>query len=366
MRLRFLLSLLVLALVAAACSGGGDPEPTETPVAETTPTPELTAEPTKEPTLEPSEPATEDPGPVMPLPGRPMTDESLADLPVVAVKIDNDPDARPQVGLNAADVVIVEPIEGLTRLVAILHSTPAGEVGPVRSGRRIDPALFGAFNPIFTFSGAAGPNYPTIDAGFPDTVVNDRSQAGWRREGTRPAPHNLFIPLDTIRERHPDHEGPGDEGVFAFAEDQPEGGTDLDGFTVDYGRFRTVSGWTWDEGRGQWLRSQDGVPHAAGTAEREPGDTLSAANVVVLTVETTGSQVEPITVIGEGPAIVHRGGQAFEGVWRKATEADQFSFVTAAGEEIPLAPGPTWLEIHPDSGTYTVGAPDVAEEPTEG
>ena len=366
MRLRLLLTLLVLALTAAACGGGGDPEPTETPIAEATavPAPTLTAEPTKEPTLEPVPTETEA-GPVTPLTGEATDDESLADLAVVAVKIDNDPDARPQVGLDATDVVFVEPIEGLTRLVAIFHSEQTEEVGPVRSGRRIDPALFGAFEPIFTFSGAAGPNYPTIDAGFPDTVVNDRNQAGWRREGTRPAPHNLFIPLETIRERFPDHAGPGTEPMFAFDETQPEGGTDLDGFTVDYGRFRTVSGWTWDAAEDGWVRSQDGTPHSAGTADRTPTETVVASNVVVLTVETTGSQVEPIVVIGEGPAIVHRGGQSFEGTWSKATEADQFSFTTASGEPIPLAPGNTWLEIHPTSGTYSPVAPVVAT-PSEG
>ena len=364
MRLRPLLTLLLLVSLLAAC-GGGDPEveATEAPVAEVTsePDPEPTEEPTKKPTPE----ATEEPGPVAPLTGEAIEDEALFDLSVVAVKIDNDADARPQVGLADADVVIVEPIEGLTRLVAILHSDGSGEVGPVRSGRRVDPQLFGAFEPIFAFSGAAGPNYPAIDGGFPNTVVNDRSQAGWRREGTRSAPHNLFIPLETIRERFPDATGPGATPVFAFDEATPAGGTATDGFTVDYGRFRTQSGWTWsDDG---WVRSQDGTPHLSGEPDRNvEGAPIVAANVVVLTVETTGSQAEPVVVLGEGPVRIHRDGQVFEGTWSKPTAEDQYRFTTADGSDLPLAPGATWLEIHPTSGTYVPGAPVVETDATEG
>lgn len=363
MRLRSFLSLLLLVSLLAAC-GGDDPEveATETPVAEVTTTaPEPTETPTEKPTPEP----TEEPGPVAPLTGEAITDETLFDLSVVAVKIDNDIDARPQVGLDAADVVIVEPIEGLTRLVAILHSDGSGEVGPVRSGRRVDPQLFGAFQPIFAFSGAAGPNYPAIDGGFPNTVVNDRNQAGWRREGTRSAPHNLFIPLETIRERFPDAAGPGDTPVFAFDETAPAGGTETDGFTVDYGRFRTQSGWTWtDEG---WVRSQDGTPHRSGEPDRTvEGDPIVADNVVVLTVETTGSQAEPVVVLGQGPARIHRDGQVYEGTWSKPTAEEQYRFLAADGTELPLAPGTTWLEIHPASGTYVPGAPVVEGGPTEG
>lgn len=362
MRVRVLLTVLLLVF-AVACSGDPEPEPTETPVAEVSTEP--TAEPTKEATEEPTEEPTET-GPVAPLTGEPTTDEALADLPVVAVKIDNDPDARAQAGLADADVVFVEPIEGLTRLVAIFHSDGEGEVGPVRSGRRVDPKLFGAFEPIFTFSGAAGPNYPAIDGGFPDTVVNDRNQTNWRREGTRPAPHNLFITLDDIRAAHPDHAGPGDETVFLFDEDQPLGGTDTDGFTVDYGRFDTVSGWTWDEEDEVWVRSQDGTPHQAGNADRTKADPITATNVVVMTVATTGSQVEPIEVLGSGLALIHRGGQVFEGTWTKAAQEEQYAFFDDIGQPLPLAPGSTWIEVHPASGTYTDGAPDVQVTEDEG
>lgn len=345
---------LLLACLLAAC-GGGDPEPTPTPTPVAVPTPTTTPTPAPTPTPTP----TPTPGPVEPLTGQALEDPALLDQSIVAVKIDNDDRARPQVGLDRADVVFVEPVEGLTRLVAIFHSDDPGEVGPVRSGRLVDPELFGAFNPIFTFSGAALPNYPAIDAGFPATVVNDRDQTGWRREGSRPAPHNLFIPLATVRSIRPDVPGPGEGPAFAFDAAVPAGGTPTDGFTADYGPFRTQSGWTWVEGEG-WTRSQDGTPHLAGQPDRDaPGEVITAENVVVITVPSTGSQSRPVEVAGEGTARIHRDGQVIEGLWRKAGDAEQFTFTTAAGEPIPLAPGRTWIEVLPSSGAYLPGAPPV-------
>ena len=66
----------------------------------------------------------------------PLTAPLLGPGPVLAVKIDNTSPARPRIGVDAADIVYVEPVEaGLTRLLAIYASTLPPEVGPVRSAR---------------------------------------------------------------------------------------------------------------------------------------------------------------------------------------------------------------------------------------
>ncbi len=55
--------------------------------------------------------------------------------PPLSAKIDNHPSARPQVGLDEADIVFEELVEGgLTRYVAVWHSSLPAEIGPVRSG----------------------------------------------------------------------------------------------------------------------------------------------------------------------------------------------------------------------------------------
>ena len=72
----------------------------------------------------------------------------------MAVKIDNHPQARPHAGLNQADVVIEEIVEGITRFFAVFHSTDAAPLGPIRSARTTDVDLLNQLNkPLFVWSG---------------------------------------------------------------------------------------------------------------------------------------------------------------------------------------------------------------------
>ena len=70
------------------------------------------------------------------------------------MKIDNHRDARPHAGLNQADVVYEEIVEGITRFFAIFHSTDADPIGPIRSARTTDVDLLNQLNrPLFAWSG---------------------------------------------------------------------------------------------------------------------------------------------------------------------------------------------------------------------
>ena len=73
----------------------------------------------------------------------PFTGEPVNSLgPVLAVKIDNIVNARPQTGLGQADIVYVLPVEGgLSRFCAIFSSHVPPVVEPVRSARDDDLQL---------------------------------------------------------------------------------------------------------------------------------------------------------------------------------------------------------------------------------
>ncbi len=59
------------------------------------------------------------PGPVCPLTGLPAPAGRVPERPALVVKIDDYPQARPQTGLNQADIVFDEPVEGgITRFAA--------------------------------------------------------------------------------------------------------------------------------------------------------------------------------------------------------------------------------------------------------
>ncbi len=75
--------------------------------------------------------------------------------------MDNSPWARPQVGINQADIVFEILVEGITRFALVYGSNTPGTVGPVRSARSSDiDILAGLGKPLLAWSGAN----PTVTA----------------------------------------------------------------------------------------------------------------------------------------------------------------------------------------------------------
>ena len=159
-------SILIAAVALAACGGSGSSAPTTVGGVTTVPTTQSTPGATAgNPTTPATPPGTDSTStsttvpnePVMPLTGLPIKDPALAARPALVVKIDNFPDARPQSGLNQADIVFEENVEQITRFAAVFQSQSPDPVGPIRSGREQDVQLLGSLNkPIFAWSGGNG------------------------------------------------------------------------------------------------------------------------------------------------------------------------------------------------------------------
>ncbi len=108
--------------LAATSSGGGAKKPARSAA----------------PNIPVSAPTTAS-GPVCPLTGLPAPGGKVPQRPALAVKIDDYPDARPQTGLNDADIVFDEPVEGgITRFAAVFQCQSPPLIGPVRSARAVD------------------------------------------------------------------------------------------------------------------------------------------------------------------------------------------------------------------------------------
>jgi len=120
------------ALVAGACSGGSKAAtPTTTSsVASTTTSTSVAPSSTSAAASTTTTPVAR-----YPFTGLAVTDPSTQNRPALVVKIDNHAEARPQTGLNQADVVYEEEVEGITRFFTVFHSQIPGPVGPIRSAR---------------------------------------------------------------------------------------------------------------------------------------------------------------------------------------------------------------------------------------
>lgn len=281
-----------------------------------------------------------------PLTGLPGT---AAARPAAVAKIDNSSRARPQSGLNDADLVVEEEVEGgVTRFAAIFHST-SSVVGPVRSGRTTDIGVInGLGSPLLLYSGANTVTDALLRAQPTVQNRNAGTSSGYWRNTSRKAPSNLYT--DTGPHWASASGGPPPAQFAYRADGAPVPGTPDDALTVAY--RASSAAWTWDGTA--WLRSQGGAAHLT-----DGGARVSAANVVVIEarevatgmVDSSGATVPEFVFVGNGRATVFTAGMRIEGTWTRSTLASVATLTTAEGAVIELTPGRTWIElIRADAG----------------
>ena len=331
---RMLCALAVLALLGAGCTRDPAPVPTETASA-------------------PSEaPSPTEPPPVAVLTGEELDEE--IDHPVLAVKIDNASAALPPDGLEAADIVFEEEVEGgLTRFLALFHSDDPEDIGPVRSGREVDADLLPAFAPVLAFSGAANPVKGLLrDADVRFFEEGEPDEETFYRVDDRLAPHNLFAKTEPLWDAGEGLAVPEDP-VFEFDEATPDEGKRTGSAHVEYSTFANAD-WSWKARDATWERLQNGSPHV--TAD---GDVLTADNVVFLRIKATqgnrtdsaGNPTVELKVIGQGKATVLRDGERFSARWSKDAADEPIELETLDGDPLPLRPGITWIQMVDQEGT---------------
>ncbi|MFE2435250.1 DUF3048 domain-containing protein [Streptomyces sp. NPDC059409] len=263
--------------------------------------------------------------------------------PVLAVKVDNVRAARPQTGLEDADVVYAEPVEaGLSRLMAIYATKLPESVGPVRSARESDLELLGQFDqPVLAFSGAQSKLLPLIDKAPLRAEPADEDSAAYVRDPNRQAPHNLYLRPDELL-RKPSGAAALTTG-FTYGK-APAGGHAESSHTVRYPSASFT--FTWSDSRDRWLVAMDGSP-----ARTTDGGRLAPATVVVqhVTVRESafrdfrGSNSPYVESVGSGQAEVLRDGRAYEATWKRGAAEDGTTFTTEDGKPLNFAEGQVWV-----------------------
>ncbi|GGZ38658.1 hypothetical protein GCM10010365_69290 [Streptomyces poonensis] len=268
---------------------------------------------------------------------------------VLAVKIDNVRAARPQTGLDAADVVYAEQVEGgLSRLMAVYATKLPEAVGPVRSARESDLELLRQFDePTLAFSGAQNKLLPLIDsAPLHAETPKDAPDAYYRDSGRR-APHNLYLRPERLVGSAP---GAGRLTTGFRQGPAPEGGTPQNSYTVRYPTAGFT--FTWSADRQRWLVSMDGAP-----AETTDGGRPAPATVVVQYVkvrdsayhDVRGSTTPYTETVGSGKARVLRDGKVFDVNWQRPAATEGTEFTTADGSPVNFAEGQVWVVYAQDS-----------------
>lgn len=357
-RTRTLLPLaLVAALALAACGGDSEAHPTTTVESSTTQRSTTTTE-SSTTTSESSTSTTVAAVPVMPLTGVPVADEAVAVRPALVVKIDDNPAAHPQAGLNQADLVFEEIVEVNTRFAAVFHTQDAEPVGPIRSGRTQDVLLFGSYNrPLFAWSGG---NRGVTDAIAESDFVNLSAQindvfegGGFFRERGRTGPHNLMASTVALWTLAPPFAGPPPQQFQYLAEGQQAPGEPSSGLDVTMDSLQV--GWTWDPATGTYLRTENGDPHLDVNDQQ-----LATRNVLVIVSEYLPSPADrnspEAQTVGTGEALLFTGGQVVTGTWTRNDPAETFALTADDGSTMLLTPGNTWIELAEPGTTTPRGA----------
>ena len=281
--------------------------------------------------------------PVAPLTGLPDPTGVAQSRSVVSIKIDNDNDlARPQTGIEQADVVWDEVVEGeATRFLAMFQSQTPEVVGPVRSVRLTDPLIVWPVGGVFAFSGGA--KYAVDGISQAPVKRIDESAAGnaMFRDSSRKPPHNLYArPADLF--------GRGGEpapppALFGYSRTPITAGVPVTSVHISFSNREFAPTYTWDGGSGTWLRST-----SAGPFTTKSGKQIAPTNVIVLPAAYAGGVGQigaEAQLVGQGAVKIFTNGHEIDGTWSRADKAQRIEFKDAAGAPILLTPGSTWVEL---------------------
>jgi hypothetical protein len=276
---------------------------------------------------------------------------------VVVVKVDNGSLARPfQVGLGSAAIVYQELVEsGETRFAAVFSSAPTGEVGPVRSVRESDIELLRQYGRVpVAFSGGNSGVKATfraaVRAGHLLDASYDAVPGDYRLGSFRADARNFFTSPARLAASEPGL--PAKDIGLRFSSLPPTAGTAATLAKAVFSSYVSVRV-QYVAQTHAWAVFQDG--------REMPG--VGPANVIVQRVpihmsryvDVLGSRTPYTVSTGSGHATVLRDGRAITATWKRPSESAGTHFVDAAGKDVRLRPGPTWILLLPSSGSLTLG-----------
>jgi hypothetical protein len=283
----------------------------------------------------------------------PSTEPPEEEIPpgVTAVVVDNHPDARFQIGLAAADLIIETPVEaGMTRFTAFFAAEPPDLVGPVRSLRPVSADLLSLFQPVVFATGGQPFVTGAVSATGVTIVTPDESIAFQSLE--RPQPHHVFVSPSVDVPAGIQFPAPWETG------DWP-GRNLLTEITLP---ISGGIGWRFEDGA--YVRYQETEPfqiQSAVDAEPEP---FTRDTLIVMVAhqksagytDGTGLDVPTFDVIGGGDLFVLHNGEVIEGTWFRPSQAEDYSFTDEDGEVIPIPAGGLYWAIVPDGQPIDLGS----------
>jgi hypothetical protein len=269
---------------------------------------------------------------------------------ILVVKIDDTNAAHPQIGVEDADLVYVEQVEGgLTRLAAIYTSKLPPLIGPIRSARISDIELLAQFGRVgFAYSGAQSKMRPVIAEANLENLSAERNPPSiYGKDPNRIGPVDMILKPELLLERA--NANPkirietATASVFAFG-DAPKGETNTAIARINWPSAKYEL--RWDSANEKWLIYFNEKPNMAANGEHLYADT-AIIQIVSITPSIYGDKFGEITpfskTTGSGKAVMLRDGFSYQISWQRNLETDVTTWKSEDGDVANFKPGRTWI-----------------------
>ncbi len=275
---------------------------------------------------------------------------------VLAMMIDNHPDARPQSGIADASVVYEAPAEGgITRYMAIFtKDQQVSLAGPVRSARPyfMDWAREYGNPPYMHVGGSPEALAKIKQLGMWDADQFFWSQYYWRSTN-RFAPHNVYTKSDNWEKlfddygaKHPEKKWDGWKFENNVDTTISPSSTLVSGITIRYNSGYVVE-WRFNQSTQVYERFVNGSPYKTLDGKLVVANTIAVQTVASRVLDDEGRK-EIVTAGQQGQSRVLKYGRLFAGNWKKGVGDARTRFYDAQGTELPFAPGTIWVQVVPN------------------
>jgi len=308
---------------------------------------------------------------INPLTGLPVPDPSVLHRRPILVRIGNDTIIRPQIGMNAADVLYEELIDSMvdprepqvihsfmTRITGVYLSQDPPKVWPIRSARLVSIALAREYHAALVHSGAsdgiryrlaqsrkAGEDFIDLDEFYHPSIFTTHKEYDWRGSKS--------VDLRKVRDYLRTHGWEKDVKPrgFYFTDALPAGGQPGTEVYIPYPACCAVT-WRYNPSTGMYERYVQGQPHV----DRADGKIIAVSNVVIhfakhentdMIEDSAGSHGIRIYLDGEGEAWIFRDGHMYRAIWRHGDRFQMTEYLDMNGQPFPFKPGRLWIEYVP-------------------
>lgn len=268
-----------------------------------------------------------------------------------------------QWGIGQADIVYECIVEGgITRLLGIGEHYTGDRLGSTRSARHYFVSIADEYDAIYIHYGATKYARSKVkELGIDEMDGNAGSGAVvFYRDKNINAPHNAFASLEGIQKgiekngfetKYPQNYEPH----FKFYEEDTDlvSGSDANNIKLDFSSYINA-GLEYNSAQKLYYRSQFGAKHV----DSLTGEQLSFKNIIVQfvkewNIDKKGYQTMDLENAG-GSGFYITNGKGIPITWKKKEADSWMRYYDAAGEELIINPGKTYITLFPDNRTKDV------------